>query len=179
MVDVRPFRADDSTAVSAVIVQCLLEINSRDYPEEIIARMCAYFSARRMKQLAEERQVFVAVENETVVGTVSRDGNKVFTMFVQPGMIGRGVGSRLMRHIESLAAGEGYEYMETGASITAHGFYQRLGYVDVRATETEFGLNYILRKKRYARMRCSSRFLWVGHDALDSAEERIRSTSVR
>ncbi|MGA5300500.1 GNAT family N-acetyltransferase [Nucisporomicrobium flavum] len=146
MMDVRLLRPDDSSAVSGVILQCLHEINSRDYSEEIIARMCAYFSPRRIEQLAQERQMFVAAEKETVVGTVSRDGNKVFTMFVQPRMIGRGVGRRLMQHIEDLAAQDGYEYMETGASITAHGFYHRLGYVDVRTTETEFGLNYILRK---------------------------------
>lgn len=36
--------------------------------------------------------------------------------------------------------------METGASITAHGFYLRLGYTDVRESRTEFGLNYVLRK---------------------------------
>jgi GNAT superfamily N-acetyltransferase len=146
MVEIRSLRAGESPAVSGVIVQCLREVNSHDYPNDVIARMCAHFSPERISQLAEERQVFVAVENETVVGTVSRDGNKVFTMFVQPGMIGRGVGRRLMQHIEALAAGEGYDFMETGASITAHGFYQRLGYVDVRTSETEFGFNYILRK---------------------------------
>ena len=150
--EIRSLRAGDSTAVSDVIARCLREVNSRDYPAEIIARMCAYFSPGRIEQLAEERQTFVAVEDETVVGTVSRDGNKVFTMFVQPRMIGRGVGRHLMRHIEALATDEGYDYMETGASITAHGFYQRLGYVDVRTSETAFGLNYILRKPLRATM---------------------------
>ena len=67
-------------------------------------------------------------------------------MFVRPQVIGRGVGRHLMHHIEALAAGEGYAYMETGASITAHGFYHRLGYVDVRTSETDFGLDDILRK---------------------------------
>jgi GNAT superfamily N-acetyltransferase len=146
MVEIRLFQASDSAAVSDVIVRCLHEVNSRDYSEAIIARMSAHFSAKRIKQLAEERQMFVAVDEGAVVGTVSRDGNKVFTMFVQPRMIGHGVGRRLMHHIEALAAEDGYDYMETGASITAHGFYQRLGYVDVRTSETEFGFNYVLRK---------------------------------
>lgn len=146
MVEIRSLRAGDSAAVSDVIGQCLREVNSRDYPGEIISRMCEYFSPARIEQLAEERQTFVAVEDEAVVGTVSLDGNKVFTMFVRPRMIGRGVGRRLMQHIEALAAGDGHDFMETGASITAHAFYQRLGYVDVRTSETEFGFNYILRK---------------------------------
>jgi GNAT superfamily N-acetyltransferase len=107
--------------------------------------MCAHFTAERIGQLADERQMFVA-EWDGIAGTVSRDGNKVFTMFVHPRVIGQGIGRLLMHHIEALAASEGYDFMETGASITGHGFYQRLGYVDVRTSETEFGLNNILRK---------------------------------
>jgi GNAT superfamily N-acetyltransferase len=68
----------------------------------------------------------VAVSDVISWCPVSRDGNRVFTMFVRPQVIGRGVGRHLMHHIEALAAGEGYGYMETGASITAHGFYHRL-----------------------------------------------------
>ncbi|SHN76149.1 GNAT family N-acetyltransferase [Cryptosporangium aurantiacum] len=108
--------------------------------------MCAHFSPRHIERVAAERQMFVAVEQGEVVGTVSRDGNKVYTMFVHPRTIGRGIGRRLMRHLEALAAADGYAFMETGASITAHGFYQRLGYLDVRTSKTEFGFNYILRR---------------------------------
>lgn len=51
-----------------------------------------------------------------------------------------------MAHLENLAARDGHDHMETGAGITAHRFYQRLGYTDVRTTETEFGLDRILRR---------------------------------
>jgi GNAT superfamily N-acetyltransferase len=146
VVEIRSFRPGDGPAVSGIIVRCLREVNSRDYSADIIARMCAHFTDGRIEQLARDRQMFVAVAEHAVVGTVSRDGNKVFTMFVEPTMIGRGVGRRLMHHIEALTANEGYDYMETGASITAHEFYLRLGYCDVRTSETEFGFNYILRK---------------------------------
>lgn len=147
VVEIRLFQPGDGPAVSNVITWCLREVNSHDYPEDIISRMCAHFSAGQVEKLAEQRQTFVAVEYDgTIVGTVSRDGNKVFTMFIRPQMIGRGLGRRLMSHIEALAAEEGYGYMETGASMTAHGFYHRLGYVDVRTSETDFGMNYLLRK---------------------------------
>jgi GNAT superfamily N-acetyltransferase len=146
VMEIRAFRPGDSGAVSEVITHCLREVNSRDYPADLITRMCEHFTAARVEQLATDREMFVAVDGETVVGTVSRDGNKVFTMFVRPGRIGGGIGRRLMSHIEALAAAEGYDHMETGASITGHGFYHRLGYTDVRTSDTEFGLNYILRK---------------------------------
>ncbi|RKN18270.1 GNAT family N-acetyltransferase [Micromonospora musae] len=145
MVQIRLFRPGDGSAVADLVQRCLREVNSRDYPAEIVERMCRHFSEERIAQLADERQMFVA-EQAGIVGTVSRDGNRVFTMFVHPEVTGQGVGRRLMRHIELLAAAEGCDYMETGASITGHGFYRRLGYVDLRSSETEFGLNYILRK---------------------------------
>jgi GNAT superfamily N-acetyltransferase len=145
MTTIRRFAAADAPAVAGLIARCLREVNSRDYPADIIDRMCAHFDAARVAELAAQRQMFVA-EADGVVGTISRDGNKVHTMFVQPDAAGRGIGRLLLRHIEALAAADGHDFMETSSSITAHGFYQRLGYVDVRSTETAFGLNLILRR---------------------------------
>ncbi|MGK5445066.1 GNAT family N-acetyltransferase [Micromonospora sp. URMC 105] len=146
MATIRSFEDADASAVVELIECCLRQVNSHDYPADVIERMCAHFSPARIKELATERQVFVA-ELDGIAGTVSRDGNKVYTMFVHPRTHGRGIGRRLMRHIEALAVIDGYDYMETGASITGHGFYHRLGYVDVRTSETAFGLNYILRRR--------------------------------
>ena len=145
MTRIRLFRPDDAPTVADLIDRCLRDVNSRDYPAETIERMCEHFSAERIEQLAAERQMLVAEWNG-VVGTVSRDGNKVYTMFVHPRAIGHGIGRQLMRRVEELATADGYDHMETGASITAHGFYQRLGYIDVRTSDTAFGFNYILRK---------------------------------
>jgi GNAT superfamily N-acetyltransferase len=145
MTTIRLFRAGDAPAVSELIERCLREVNSRDYPTELIERMCAHFDPPRITELAGQREMFVA-ERDGVLGTVSRDGNKVYTMFIHPRAHGLGLGRRLMNHIETLAAADGFDHMETGASITGHGFYHRLGYTDVRVSETDFGLNYILRK---------------------------------
>ncbi|GIE34876.1 GNAT family acetyltransferase [Actinoplanes italicus] len=144
---IRAFAGSDAEGVAELVAVCLRTVNSRDYPTETIERMCAYFVPDRFLRLAAQRQIFVAESDGEVIGTVSREGNKVFTMFVHPGHHGQGIGRRLMRHIEALAASDGFDHMETGASITAHDFYHRLGYVDVRTSETEFGLNYILRRR--------------------------------
>jgi GNAT superfamily N-acetyltransferase len=67
-------------------------------------------------------------------------------MFVDPGWSGNGIGGQLMRYIEGLAAEEGYDYMETEASITAHGFYLSLGYTDLGQNDGDLGLTYSMRK---------------------------------
>ncbi|OAH12590.1 GNAT family N-acetyltransferase [Streptomyces jeddahensis] len=150
-ITVRPFRSGDAPRVAEIVHRCLREVNSRDYPADIIDRMCAHFTAERFIELSRCRLVYVAVDHGStavgrVVGTVSRDGNRVYSMFVDPDLARRGIGRRLMQHIEALAAHDGYDHMETGASLTAHRFYLKLVYSDVRDTETEFGLNHILRK---------------------------------
>ncbi|MEV1086187.1 GNAT family N-acetyltransferase [Streptomyces sp. NPDC050211] len=142
---VRSFRPDDAARIAAIVHRCLREVNSRDYPAHIIDKMCEYFTAERFIELSASRLIYVA-EDTRVVGTISRDGNKVYTLFVDPDSAGRGIGRQLMAHIETLARRDGYDHMETGASITAHRFYLHLGYTDVRESETKFGLNYILRK---------------------------------
>ncbi|MEV0134266.1 GNAT family N-acetyltransferase [Dactylosporangium sp. NPDC050688] len=145
---IRRFEAEDATAIAGIIARCLREVNSRDYPPDIIDRMRAHFTPEVVAALAGRRQMFVATDADRggITGTISRDGNRVHTMFVRPDVAGRGVGRLLLRHVEALAAADGYDVMETSASITAHGFYQRLGYHDVRSVDTDFGLNLILRR---------------------------------
>ncbi|MBQ1041524.1 hypothetical protein KBX35_01365 [Micromonospora sp. C32] len=83
MVIVRRFDNADALAVAGLIERCLREANSHDYPSEVIERMCEHFTEHRIKELATQRQIFVA-EESGIIGTVSRDGNKVYTMFVHP-----------------------------------------------------------------------------------------------
>jgi GNAT superfamily N-acetyltransferase len=145
-IGIRAFCLEDAARVAEIVRRCLVEVNSRDYPAKIIDKMCRHFTPGRFRALSRRRPFYVA-ETDQVVGTVSRDGNKIYTMFVDPDHHGAGIGRRLLHHVESLAIQEGFDYMETGASITGHEFYLKLGYIDVRESETNFGLNYILRKR--------------------------------
>jgi GNAT superfamily N-acetyltransferase len=116
--DVRPFDPNDAPRLAEIVQRCLREVNSRDYPAEIIDKMCAHFTAERFIELSGSRRIYVA-EDDRVVGTVSRAGNKVYTMFVDPDLTDRGIGRQLMQHIEALAARDGYDHMEAGASTSS------------------------------------------------------------
>ncbi|MFD0899060.1 GNAT family N-acetyltransferase [Actinomadura sediminis] len=139
-VDVRPFHPGDARHVAGIVRRCLHAVNGRDYPADVIDRMCARFTAERFVALSARRRIYVA-DDGRVLGTVSRDGNRVHSLFVDPGANGRGIGRRLLRHVEALAAREGHDHMETAPTITAHAFYLRLGYRDA-----ESGPDHLLRK---------------------------------
>ncbi len=150
---IRPFRAGDAELLAGIVRRCLLDVNSRDYPPQIIARLCAYYTAGRFTELAACRHIYVA-ESGTVCGTVSRDRNTVHAMFVSPGQIGQGIGRRLLQYAEGQAAADGHGHMEadghghmeTAATITAHGFYLAQGYTDLRTDDIGFGPTYLMRK---------------------------------
>ncbi len=144
-IQIRSYCTEDAEQVAEIIQRCLRQVNSRDYPPQVIDKLCAHYSTERFTKLSGSRQIYVA-EADAVVGTVSRDGNKVYTMFVDPNCAGNGIGRRLMQHLEHLASEDGYDYVEAGASITAHDFYLSLSYFDVRESETDLGLTYIMRK---------------------------------
>jgi putative acetyltransferase len=50
-----------------------------------------------------ERDVFVAISDGQLIGTVSLGREKLYSLFVKPQLQGRSVGARLIDHLESHA----------------------------------------------------------------------------
>jgi len=75
-----------------------------------------------------------AFENESPIGCVllrpiSADTIKLRQMAVSDAYQGIGVGAKLVRYAEALAATRGFKTMEMHARKSAQGFYEKLGYV--------------------------------------------------
>ena len=56
------------------------------------------------------------------------------TLFVLPGCQGRGVGRKLLETLEADAIFLRAERVELSSSVTAHGFYKKLGYAYMRGS---------------------------------------------
>jgi GNAT superfamily N-acetyltransferase len=106
--------------------------NAQDYSEAVIARVEQSFSPAAVSDLLERRLVFVAVNDDTVVGTASFEGRVVRTVFIDPGWQGRGIGRALMAEIEHAAVEGGVAVLAVPSSVTAEPFYAKLGFTPVR-----------------------------------------------
>jgi SAM-dependent methyltransferase/predicted kinase/N-acetylglutamate synthase-like GNAT family acetyltransferase len=122
---------EDAQAIRAVVLRCLHEVNVKDYGSILTARQAETWTIDRVLGRLRERIMFAAVTGEDVVGVAGFDGKQVRTVFVRPDWHGRGVGASLMRAIEDLAAEMGCSELPLLSSITAQGFYARLGYEPV------------------------------------------------
>jgi GNAT superfamily N-acetyltransferase len=148
IIDIRAFKPDDAQQVASLIRKALREVNSADYPPEVITSLCDHFAPETLCELALRRDVLVAVVDGAVVGTASIEESVVYTVFVHPQYHGRGIGTRLMKEIEELAVALGYSVIRTPASLTAVGFYTKLGYHEIERIQTEDpGLNVIMEKR--------------------------------
>lgn len=129
---IRPAQPDDAEGISRAIVTALRETNAKDYSEEVIARVEQAFSPTAVSDLLRRRLVFVAINDDIVVGTASLDGRVVRTVFIEPSWQGRGIGRALMTEVERAAVEQGVATLAVPSSITAEPFYAKLGFASVR-----------------------------------------------
>lgn len=131
-VEVRRAEIADAEAISRVVLLALRETNAADCPPEVIEAVAASFSPEEVRSRFASRAVFVATLDGRVVGTASLDGETLRTVFVDPERQAQGMGRALVRAVGDLARARGIATLAVPSSITAEGFYRKLGFAPVR-----------------------------------------------
>jgi predicted N-acetyltransferase YhbS len=134
---IRKFRKEDAKEVSNIIRRCLREVVSKDYPKKAIDNLCDFFTPSLLIKNSKDRALFVAVEDDKVIGTASLKGNMAFTVFVNPDIHGKGVGSKLMDKVEKLAKENGYKTIKVPSGLSSIEFYKRRGYKKNNVTHSK------------------------------------------
>lgn len=127
--EIRKFRPEDANEVSNVIRRALALINIKDYPEDHIKSMIEKFSLQAVLKRGQKRSMFVVVIDFKIVATGSLQNDTIYSLFVDPDYNGRGIGTKLMEKLEDLAKNNHVKVLKVPSSITAIGFYTRLGFV--------------------------------------------------
>jgi len=130
----RPVREDDATAMARIRREALRERAADAYTEEQLDSLTSDIDDGT--PIAVERESFrtaVAVENGAVIGygTVHPDDGQIHAAFVDPEHAGSGVGSRIIRELETFAHEAGTDDLFVLSTPNAVGFYERIGYRSV------------------------------------------------
>lgn len=136
MVEIKEYEEKYINQISNLIVQNLLEINSKDYGIDTVMEMAKDFTVSKLsKTLKTRKKVVIAVDNAKVLGTAgldkswySDDEYWILAVFVKPEFHGKGIGKQLIHSLENFASTLSIKKIVIPASITAHEFYYKLRY---------------------------------------------------
>ena len=125
---IRAATADDVPAISALVQHTVRISNGRDYPPQAVELIVANFAPAKVGQRMAERDVFVCQKGGRIVGTIALGADRLRSLFVDPELQQAGIGARLVGHLEAHARKVGVSELKLSSSLTARGFYERLGY---------------------------------------------------
>jgi len=125
---IRRITSTDAAAVTTLIGNTLLVSNSGHYTLEEITRLAAGYSSQAVGAMSEHSEVWVYDEDDLIQGVVCVDRTAIQALFVAPDRQGRGIGRVLLGVAEAAARRRGVRELQVPASLTAVGFYERMGF---------------------------------------------------
>lgn len=143
----RKFRTEDAEAVSNIIRNNLLNVNSRDYSEEVIKSAYEKFTPKYILTLSNKKKMYVAVDDRTVIGTAAIDFDTISNVFVEAQFHSKGIDKALISLLEEIAANNGIKHIKIVATLTVQKRYEKLGYEIVEEVQSdEFGKEILMER---------------------------------
>lgn len=132
---IRRFKKEDSIELSNVIAETLRTTNIKDYSAEFIEKEICFFTPEKLIERSTWMNLYVVCENEKIIGCGGigaywgkKDESSLFTIFVLPEYQGKGIGRKIIETLEQDEYFFRAKRIEIPASITAVGFYRKMGY---------------------------------------------------
>lgn len=132
---IRRFDKNDAATVSKIICRNFLEVNIKDYSKEKMEILAKDYNADEVFRIAGYAHMYVACIDNKIVGCGAissfwgrQDESILLTMFVLPELHGKGVGRKIVETLESDEYFLRARRIEIPSSITAYGFYKKMGY---------------------------------------------------
>lgn len=132
---IRRFKETDADAVSALIIQTMRTINTRDYPAEVMEDLITREQPDDILKKAQNTHFYVAEEDGRIIGCGAigpfedkENESSMYSVFTHCAFQGRGVGKAIMEALEHDPYFLGSDRTEIAASITGMEFYRKLGY---------------------------------------------------
>lgn len=140
-VEIRDATTRDAAAIADLFYHTVLIVNVRDYSRaqvEAWAGPAPEPEKWEKRIAAKERQTFVAVQGERVLGFAEFEGDgHIDTLYVHHEFQGCGIASRLLERIEAGAQRLGLTRLYTEASITARPFFLKRRFLVVAGQQVE------------------------------------------
>jgi N-acetylglutamate synthase-like GNAT family acetyltransferase len=135
---IRKARIADSAEIARLHRGTIRTVNKQDYPQEDIEAWSKRSTASRFRNSHHKVQRYVAVEDGKIIGFVDidrEDPEELGGLYIHRKFIGKGVGSKLLKAMESMAKKQGAKRLHLQSTLTAIPFYQKKGFKLLRKSK--------------------------------------------
>lgn len=133
--EIRRFDKSDAKRVVEIIHRNFMEVNIKDYSREAMEELVGSHDEEWLLNIAGFANVYAFCMDQEVVGVGSIAGywgsveeSILLTIFVVPELHGKGIGRKIIETLEQDEYFLRAKRIEIPASITACGFYEKMGY---------------------------------------------------
>lgn len=147
---IRKFELVDAIETSKLIKEDIQKVISLEDPRESVEEQIKEYSREGLIRLSKKANLFVAVQNNKIVGVAGFDKKYLFGVYVKYNLIGKGIGTKLVKRIIKEAKKKGLKQIFNQSSLFAEKFYLKLGFKRIRKLCVSYKgstATYILMKK--------------------------------
>ena len=125
----RPYRPADKRFLQQLFFDTIHTVNARDYASEQLNAWAPLEPNRETWARLDDEYCYVVEYQKVLVGfaSLTLDGQVDF-LYVHKDFQGRGIATTLLKQLERLARKKGLAILAAEASITACGFFEKVGF---------------------------------------------------
>jgi N-acetylglutamate synthase-like GNAT family acetyltransferase len=125
---IRKAKSSDLKEMSILRMNTIKRFNAKDYPKKVFLDLLRRNSVPELKIKMKKGEIFCAVDNREIIGTVGLEEDKVWGMYTKVSRQGEGIGTKLMDFLEKHAKKKGLKNLFTYSTPYAKDFYIKRGF---------------------------------------------------
>lgn len=124
---------EDIPEMVGLMHKVIREVNAQDYSSTTIDRYIEYVSEEIVQEAMLNKADYYLLESEDIIGVggIDREKGYIRQMFISSEHQGEGLGRRIIETLEDEARKRGHTTITLYSTLTAVGFYERMGYKQV------------------------------------------------
>ena len=144
MIIVRKIKPKDYKQTEEMIKTTITVSFKELYPRALIKEFCKKYTHNNFIIKADNIEMFVATENNNIIGVIGIKENQLRTFYVHPNQQGKGIGSKLYKKFEETAIERGIKKIMLEGSPLGQPIYEHFGFIKVKSIKKErVGQKYI------------------------------------
>lgn len=122
---------DDMEEIYNFVQDTIQEVYPRYYPDEVVRFFSQQQCWENLERDVEDDRIYMLLDDESVIGVGSFEGNHITRVFVRTDYQRHGVGSLIMQRLEDRISRE-YESVHLESTLPAVIMFEKRGYRTVR-----------------------------------------------